>query len=279
MPAPPACGAVARFAQGGSRMKPQIVFIHGMFLTPKSWWKWVEFFEADGFDCVAPAWPLHDDEPAHIRANPPAGLGLLTLGALYDHYRGILGGMAEPPVLIGHSLGGLIVQKMVSEGLARAGVAISPVAPNRMMALDWGFLRNTTAITNPLAGDDPFIMTAEGFRENFGNTMSEVESRRAFEAYAVPESRQVLRDILGDGGKIDVEKPHVPLLFIGAEEDRIIPSTLVMRNAHAYTDARSHRQYTSFSGRGHFICGQNGWEEVAERTASWLESHLMSVRA
>ena len=53
----------------------KIVFVHGMFQNPKSWENWVSFFSARGFDCVAPAWPLHAGEPAELRAVPPAGLG------------------------------------------------------------------------------------------------------------------------------------------------------------------------------------------------------------
>jgi pimeloyl-ACP methyl ester carboxylesterase len=89
----------------------------------------------------------------------------------------------------------------------------------------------------------------------------------------------VLRDILGEDGKVDVEKPHVPLLFIGAEKDEIIPASLVKRNAHAYTDERSHREYREFSSRGHFICGESGWEEVAGTVSNWLQGHLTAVRA
>ncbi|MES2707037.1 MAG: hypothetical protein V4726_10595 [Verrucomicrobiota bacterium] len=89
----------------------------------------------------------------------------------------------------------------------------------------------------------------------------------------------MLRDILGEEGKVDVEKPHNPLLLIGAAEDRIIPNTLVARNAEAYTDQRSHSEYREFSGCGHFICGEPNWEEVATLTSNWLDDHLSAVRA
>lgn len=260
-------------------MKPKILFIHGMFLTPKSWLPWITYFENEGYDCEAPPWPLHEGEPAALRANPPPGLGSLTLAQLHRHYAALLAGEQEPPLLVGHSLGGLLVQKLLADGLARAGVCLCSVAPNRMLSVDWGFFRNTVAITNPLAGDDPYEMTAEGFRKNFGNQMSPGESDAAFQQYAVNESRQVLRDILGDEGQIDVDRPHAPMLFIGAEKDEIIPASLVRRNAHAYTDERSHTEYREFSGRGHFIQGENGWEEVAALCANWLEGHITALRA
>lgn len=257
----------------------KIIFIHGMFLNPKSWEPWIAFFEQQGYVCEAPPWPLHEGEPAQLRQNIPARLGDLSLAALYQHYASILVREPEPPVVIGHSMGGLLMQKLAVAGLARAGVGICSVAPNRMLSLGWGFLRNSASITNPFAGDEPYEMTPELFHQNFGNTMTEEESNAAWLALAVHESRQDLRNIMGEDGEIDTTLPHVPLLFVGAEKDEIIPNSLVRRNAHAYSDERSHSEYVEFSSRGHFICGQNGWEEVATQIANWLDSHLAAERS
>lgn len=257
----------------------KIIFIHGMFLNPKSWENWISYFTALGYECEAPAWPLHEGDPALLRENIPTGLGTLSLDDLHGYFSSILQLEYEPPVVIGHSLGGLLVQKLVEDGLVKAGIAICPAAPNRMLAADWGFIRNSASITNLFAGDEPFKMNPEGFHKNFANTLTEAQSNAAYEAYAMHESRQVLRDILGDEGKIDVAKPHAPLLLIGAEKDEIIPAALVRRNAHAYTDDRSHHEYVEFSGRDHFICGAPGWEEVAEKIANWLTAHLSADRS
>jgi len=66
----------------GDAMPKNVMFVHGMFLTPKSWKQWESFFEQRGYHCIAPAWPLHDAEPAAIRANVPTGLGELSLDAV-----------------------------------------------------------------------------------------------------------------------------------------------------------------------------------------------------
>lgn len=260
-------------------MKPKIIFVHGMFLNPKSWNHWISYFQGLGYPCEVPAWPLHEGEPSVLRANIPPGLGELTLAQVYSLYERLVCEESEPPVVIGHSMGGLVVQKLAAAGLIRAGVGICSVAPNRMLALDWGFMRNSASITNPFAGSDPYEMTEELFHKNFGNTMTAEESRSAYEEFALHESRQVLRDIMGDDAEIDMDGPHVPLLFVGAEKDEIIPNTLVRRNAHAYTDDRSHSEYAEFSSRGHFICGQDGWEEVALKISNWLQAHLNTDRA
>ena len=140
-----------------------------------------------------------------------------------------------------------------------------------MLSLDWGFFRNSAAITNPLKGDEPFPMDADGFHKNFANTMPREASDEAFRQFGLSESRNVLRDCMGDTGKIDVERPHIPLLFIGAEEDQIIPAPLCERNAKAYTDPGSRADFMQFSNRGHFICGEPRWEEVATYVAEWLD--------
>ncbi|RYD37471.1 MAG: alpha/beta fold hydrolase [Verrucomicrobiaceae bacterium] len=260
-------------------MTPRIIFIHGMFLNPKSWVPWIEFFKSRGYQCEAPAWPMHDGDPAQLREMTPVSLGDLSLATLHRHYAAILEAESQPPVVVGHSMGGLLMQKLAADGLIRAGVGICPVAPNRMLSLDWGFLRNSASITNPFAGDEPYEMTPELFHQNFGNTMTEDESNAAWQALAVNESRQVLRNVMGEDGEIDTSLPHPPFLFVGAEKDEIIPSSLVQRNAHAYSDERSHSEYVEFSSRGHFICGQNGWEEVATQIANWLEAHLGADRS
>lgn len=261
-----------------ARMKSPLVFIHGMFLTSRSWEKWIGYFQKLGYTCHAPAWPFHTGEPSELRASIPEHLGELKLSDLESYLESYLRAL-DQPVVIGHSLGGLLAQRLAARGLARAAVCLCPVAPNRMMSIDWGFLKNTASITNPLAGSAPYEMTPDLFRENFANRMRVPAGEQAFEEYAVHESRQVLRDVMGPDGEVKVDEPHVPLLFIGAEEDAIIPASLVRRNAHAYTDERSHSEYISFTGRGHFICGEDGWEEVALVIANWLVGHVTAVRS
>jgi pimeloyl-ACP methyl ester carboxylesterase len=260
-------------------MKPKIVFIHGMFLNAASWELWIAYFQNLGFSCDAPSWPLHQQEPSQLRNHIPGGLGSLSLNDVLSHYRGLLRTERFPPVLIGHSIGGLLVQILIHEGLAIAGVAICPVAPNHMLALDWGLLGKHPLGTNHFVTSMPLEMAPDDFHEVFANTLSEYQNREAYERYVVPESLRILRDSPGEGGNVDVKAPHVPLLFVGAEYDVIIPPSLVMRNAAAYTDERSHTEYAEFSGRSHFICGEPRWEEVAERVAKWLEANLTFARS
>ncbi len=260
-------------------MKPTLLFVHGMFLTAKSWEHWIEFFDQRGYRCKAPNWPLHDGEPALLRTEVPPGTGRLDLDTLVDAMARAAAAEARPPIVIGHSLGGLIAQLLAARGLVEAAVAICPVAPNGLLATDWGFLRNSAQIANPLRGDDPFIITPEGFHRTFTNMMSREQSDEMFARYAVHESRNVLRDAMGPSGCVDVRSPHVPLLFIGAEADEIIPPKLVRKNADSYESRSSVREYREFPGRGHFIAGEPGWEDVAHYVHEWLERHAVGEAA
>jgi pimeloyl-ACP methyl ester carboxylesterase len=250
-----------------------IIFIHGMFQNPKSWDNWVAYFTDRGYDCIVPAWPKHEGEPEDLRNYPPDGLGDLHLSTIVDNIESLLRVQKEPPILIGHSVGGLVVQLMVAKGLAAMGVAITSVAPNAMLAFDWGFIKNSALIANPFKGNEPFYTDLESFHESFCNTMGMDETKIAFEETATHDSRNVLRDCMGEDGHINTDLPHSPLLFIGAEMDQIIPAELCKRNSEAYTDTVSITNYKEFENRGHWICGQEGWLEVAGYIAEWLDEH------
>jgi len=254
-------------------MKKNIVFIHGMFQNPKSWEKWIAYFSEKGYTCIAPAWLLHQGVPADLRTFPPEGLGDLQLTTIVNEMERVVNSLPEKPILIGHSVGGLIVQLLVQKGMAEMGVPISSVAPNAMLAFDWGFMKNSALIANPFKGNEPFYTDLESFHESFCNTMSMEETHKAFEETATHDSRNVLRDCMGEAGHIDTELPHAPLLFIGGEEDEIIPYELNRRNAEAYTDEGSIVDFKAFPNRGHWICGQPGWEEVAAYVSEWLTAH------
>jgi len=246
------------------------IFIHGMFQNPKSWDNWIDFFSRRGYHCIAPAWPLHEGDPLDLKENPPEGLGdlsledvMITMEAAVQSY--------DRPILIGHSVGGLIVQLLLSRGLSSIGVAIDSVAPNAMLDFDWNFLINATLIMNPLKGNEPIYMDAKTFHNAFANTLTESDAEVAFLKYATHDSRNVLRDCIGKAGKIDTHRPHPPLLLIAGEKDHIIPAALTEKNFKAYKDKNSVIAMKEFSNRSHYICGEPEWEEVADYVYNWLE--------
>ena len=119
-------------------------------------------------------------------------------------------------------------------------------------------------------------MDATSFHQSFANTLPRAESDAAWNKYAVNDSRNVLRECMGDIGKIDVEAPHAPLLFISADKDEIIPAGLCEKNAKAYKDKASQVSYREFKNRSHFIAGEPGWEDVAAHIVEWIQQHTPS---
>jgi pimeloyl-ACP methyl ester carboxylesterase len=144
-----------------------------------------------------------------------------------------------------------------------------------MLSLDWGFFKTSASVLNPLAGDHPYLMSPQGFYHNFANTVTEAEAFEAYTTYAVPESRNVLRDSMGKAGHVDLARPHPPLLFLGGDRDHIIPDKLNRRNAEAYTDGDSISDFQDFAGRGHFICNEPGWQSVASLVEGWLAANVL----
>lgn len=247
-----------------------IVFIHGMFQNPKSWVEWKKYFEARGYACYTPAYPYHEGEPPDLRKNINPGLGTLTLGQVIDSLTSFIDKLPEKPILIGHSMGGLAVQKLIALNKGVAGICLDTAPPRGIISFAWSFLRANFPTINPLKGDSPCVPSVEWFHYAFCNTMTMEETQKAYDLYVVPESRNIPRSSTGKDGAIDFAKPHAPLCFIAGEKDNIIPSSLNKKNFDAYTDTASRKDFREFPGRTHFIAGQKGWEEVAEFCADWI---------
>lgn len=250
-------------------MTPPLVFIHGMYLNAASWADWLPVAASRGYEPQAPSWPFHEGDPAALRRKIDPGLGRLTFGDVIASLAARIAELPQKPVLIGHSVGGLAVQKLIDLGLARAGVAISPAPPQGVLAASPTFLRANFPHVNPFAGDRPIVMTADRFAYTFGNTMPRAASDAAFERLVVPESRNVPRSLLTRQARIDPAAAHLPLLMIGGDSDHLVPLPLVKRTASRYRDPVEVRV---IEGRGHFLCNEDGWERVAGIAFDWLET-------
>ena len=105
-----------------------LFLIHGAWLSTRSWENFAGYFANRGFAVSAPEWPRKHGDVDELRteAEELKGLGIAEI---VDHYEALIRELAEPPVLIGHSFGGLIVELLLDRGLGRAGVAMSPAPP------------------------------------------------------------------------------------------------------------------------------------------------------
>lgn len=247
-----------------------VVFVHGMYMTPTCWAPWTDYFADRGYRALAPAWPGRDRPVSELRAaNPDPTTARLRLRDIIDALTRVVVELDEKPVLIGHSMGGLVVQLVLQQGLASAAVAVDSAPPAGVFTTQLSFLKANWGHITPFASlDSPVVMGFERFQYAFVNDLPLAVQREAFETFVVPESRHVPRDALG--AKIDFSRPHAPLLFIAGSNDHIIPAALNRSNFRRYKAAESVVDYQEFPGRTHFIIGQDNWREVADFTLEWL---------
>lgn len=239
-------------------------------MNPLSWTTWIEFYKSRGYDCYSPAYPYHEGSPAELRKNINPALGKLTFGEVINSLSTFIDQLPEKPILIGHSMGGLAVQKLIELDKGVAAACIDTAPPKGIFSFKWSFLRANFPTINPFKGDSVCLPSVNWFHYAFCNTMTMEETRAEYDKFVVPESRNIPRSSTKTDGEIDFKKPHNPLLFIAGEKDHIIPSSLNKKNFNAYKDETSKRDFKEFPGRTHYICGQKNWEEVATYIDEWL---------
>ena len=120
-------------------MKETIVFLHGLFMNPVSWSEWKGYFESEGYTCHAPAYPFHEGDPAVLRKHIDPNLGKLDFEEVVNSMIKLIDTLPEKPILVGHSLGGLIVQKLISLDKAVAGICIDGAPPPGIFTAKWSF--------------------------------------------------------------------------------------------------------------------------------------------
>jgi pimeloyl-ACP methyl ester carboxylesterase len=246
------------------------VFIHGMWATPDVWRNWRPFLEARGWQTTAPALRHHDAPPLV----PPPGLGTTSLGDYADDLAETLAGLPEKPVVIGHSMGGLLALMLCARGLARAGVLLTPAPPAEVIALrpsnvwafariqmTWGWWRKPHRATLVEALSHTFNTTDQKEGAERHATFVHDSGRALFEM-GLPwlDSRKATA--------IDPRLVTVPLLFVAAEKDRLTPPGVVRRAAQRFGHAAD---FVEYPAQGHWVLGQPGWQRIAQDTAAWLD--------
>ena len=250
-----------------------IVFIHGMFMTPLCWEKWTDYFALKGYQCTAPAWPGRDQPiETQRKKHPDAELGRLNLRDVLARMESVIKEMHPRPILIGHSMGGLVVQLLLQKDLAVAGVAIDPAPPQGVFTIAWSFLKANFPAINPFVPvNRPVEMSFAQFQYAFVNTLPLDEQRAVYDRYVVPESRGVPTQSLTSIARVDFQKHHAPLLITAGEKDHIVPASLNRTNYLKYKQSGSTTDFKEFPGRDHFVIGERGWQEVADYVLDWLK--------
>lgn len=254
----------------------KIVFIHGLWLTSQSWEHFEEYFAGKGYDVSAPEWPRKQGDVEEIRrtADSVAGLGIKEIA---DHYDAIVRALDEPPIIVGHSFGGLMAMILLDRGLGAAGVAMDPAPPKGILNLPPRQLKAASpALLHPSKRNGVVALNLQQFTYGFVNTFTPDAARAAYERYAVPDTgRPLFEAALANfnpnaPNKVDYSRDRAPLLITAGEKDNTVPASVSRSIYKKQRHSPARTDLIEFKGRPHMLMAGDGWEEVAARVEGWL---------
>lgn len=247
-----------------------LLFVHGAFTSAWCWEEhYLPFFAAAGFETYAVSLSGHGNSRSRER------LDSLSIADYVSNVREAVEGMQTAPVLIGHSMGGFIVQKYLEEYSAPAAVLMCSVPPQGLMSAAVDLMMSRPNLLIELNR----VMT--GSHDNmdslrdamFAQPISFEDMKRVYR-HAQPESHRALWDMtllnIPSPSKIRKNLVHreagkLPLLVAGAALDQLMPRSAVEMTARTY-DVEAE----IFPAIGHGLMLEQDWEKPAERILAWL---------
>ena len=230
------------------RRRP-IVLIHGFWVTPRSWEDWIAHYEASGHRVLAPAYPGFEVEVEALNADPTP-IEAVTVPQIIEHLESVVGELDSPPILMGHSAGGVFTQILLDHGFGAAGVAINSAPTEGVKRVPLSQIKATfPVLKNPANRHRAVGFTLEQWHYAFTNGFSEDEARRLYERYHIPASGEIfwgsaLANIHPgkDDNWVDYKNDdRAPLLFISGSDDHLMPPSIQQSNAKHYKSDTRHR--------------------------------------
>jgi pimeloyl-ACP methyl ester carboxylesterase len=259
-------------------MSVPVVFIHGLWLHASSWQPWVDLFTTRGYQPVAPGWPGDAATVEETRANPDALAGH-GIDDVVTHFAGIIDALPATPVLIGHSFGGMIAQKLLGLGLGAAAVAIDAAQIKGVLPLPLSTLRSGfPVLSNPANVNRSVSLTPAQFRYAFGNAVSEAEARELYDRWSIPAPGKPLFEAAAANfnphspATVDTaNESRGPLLLVAGGRDHTVPETVVRATLKQYRHSHAVTDLVDFPDKAHSLTIDSGWREVAETSLTWLK--------
>ncbi len=254
-----------------------VIFIHGLWLHASSWNPWADLFAREGYQPLAPGWPGDSATVEESRENPES-IADHGVDDVVDHYAAIIAALPARPILVGHSFGGLIAQKLLGQDLAVAAVAIDAAQIKGDLPLPLSALRATLPVfKNPANKHKAVTLTPEQFRYAFGNALSEEESDALYQRWTIPAPGRPLFEAATANfnphasTKVDTRNSaRGPLLLISGGKDHTVPESVVRATAAQYRHSEAVTDLIDFPGRGHSLTIDSGWQAVADIPTPWI---------
>jgi len=247
-----------------------VVFIHGLWLHASSWQPWLDLFTEMGYRPMAPGWPGEPDTVAAARANPEgmAGAGIAEAA---EHYAAVIDSLSVPPILIGHSFGGTLAEKLLGQNRGAAAVAIDAAQIKGVLPLPLSTLRSTLPVLkNPANRNRTVPLTVDQFRYAFGNAIPPEESAELYERWVIPAA--VANVSPRSPAKVDTDNTgRGPLLLVMGGRDHTVPEAVTKSTHKQYRHSSAVTDLAEFSDRGHSLTIDHGWREVADACLAWLD--------
>jgi pimeloyl-ACP methyl ester carboxylesterase len=257
--------------------KPPVMFIHGLWLHATSWTPWVELFRSRGYQASAPGWPGDPDTVAETRSDPEV-VANRGIDEVTEHYGKLIADLPAKPILIGHSFGGMIVEKLLGQNAGIAGIGIDAAQIKGVLPLPLSSLRSTLPVfKNPANIHRAVSLSPTQFRYAFGNAIPEDESDALYERWTIPAPGRPLFEAAGanfaphSAAKVDTDNPdRGPLLLLMGGADHTVPEAITKSTFKQYRHSAAVTELIEFPDRGHSLVIDKGWHEVADTCLNWL---------
>jgi non-heme chloroperoxidase len=255
-----------------------VVFIHGLWLLPSSWDRWVTVFEQAGYTALTPGWP--DDPETVEQANAkPEVFAHKSVGQVADHFGEVIGKLKQKAAVVGHSFGGLITQIVAGRGLSAVSVAIDPAPFRGVLPLPVSALKSASPVLgNPANRNRAVPLTYEQFRYGFANAVDEEEAKALYSTYAVPAAGLPLFQAATANlnpwteAKVNSKNPdRGPLLIINGEKDHTVPLAIAKASFKKQKRNEGVTEFAEIPNRGHALTIDSGWREVADRALEFVK--------
>jgi pimeloyl-ACP methyl ester carboxylesterase len=244
----------------GTADRPLLLFIHGAFASHEPFANWMQTLGRDGWRCVAAG---RRNQLGH----GPAGVADVTINDYVADTLRVIDALNEKPVVIGHSLGGLIAQKIAELGKCSAAVLVAP-APSGMLTAQLAALPALLPMVPSILRGRPLLPSCATCEAIVLNRVPQSERARIHGAL-VHESGKVYREMIFGTFRVDAQKVRCPLLVVGGSDDRVVSVTLLRATAKYYGAALK-----LYEGRGHWLLEEPGWDKIASDIGAWLRTTL-----
>ena len=260
-----------------SETQKTVVFIHGLWLHATSWSAWTALFEEAGYSCVAPGWPGIPDTVEAARLDPES-IADHGIDDVTEHYAAIIDALPAPPILVGHSFGGMIAEKLLGLDKAAGAVAIDAAQIKGVLPLPLSSLRATLPVfKNPANKHRAVSLTAEEFHYSFGNALSEEESQALYDRWTIPAPGRPLFEAavanfsLHSPAAVETKNQgRGPLLLVMGGQDHTVPEAITKSTLKQYRHSDAVTDLLEFEDRGHSLTIDAGWRTVADASLAWL---------